>query len=674
MAATAAAACVASGGLQELPDDVLALLSAALSPRDVVALGTTCRKLRGACVADKLWLPHCERILTGVDLHSWRSAMSSFQCLWRFVRSVRSLLGLWVHQNPELGNLVYVTWGFVSVVGCRIIPQELGPLGLETGLLWAPVFEIIGNSDGSLAFFLHGRENEKEEFCYPGRFHLSDANPNVLLLEAEPLQRSSSPNQQGCPRSPNSPLFPPAAENSEDSGEELPKRPSKPSAKAGKGKKRTPAEVIPFHRLGFGDRRRLLEVLAPKIALQIPPLASSPLFPCNVKKMDFCKRDLLFLAERRARLMWMYNCGDVSTINSQDGPTRTYRKGVESEGLLKTLCTATASQDSSSGGTKPKPPRGASLLNGLKGSSDTSVPLGANVNRFDSIKRLGLARFVVSKMKQMIGKNNSDGFGKLGSSPSNSEAKRMQLQEFLKQSRSVGLRLHATSWSLSFYRAWPIMHNNQFALYKIPEQQPAEGRDYAGLWGGTFGWPPGWPSQDKAGNPLFFLKISYEETIEGRLLIATKILEGTQYVLHPNGSAMFIAKVDEPSSAVFPWDKDKDGQPVDILHVFQGEGISNGYGFRYPGSKPGDLFVDNAGSLAFVWRESRAVLTLTRLDLQSSLENGERVPALPPVANFAYLTKSYSNVFAGSAGQTNLAATPAAKSISGNIALNVVNA
>ncbi|CAM6084697.1 unnamed protein product [Calypogeia fissa] len=662
MVAAAGRTCSSSGGgLQELPDDVLALLSAALSPRDVVAMGATCRKLRGACVADKLWLPHCERILTGVDLHSWRSAMSSFQCLWRFVKSVRSLLGLWVHQNPELGNLVYVTWGFVSVVGCRIIPQELGPDGLDKGLLWAPVFEIIGNLDGSLAFFLHGRENEKQEFCYPGRFHLSDPNPNVLLLEAEPLQRSAAHHRTGTPGSPTSPLFFSVGENSEDSGEELPKRPSKPSAKSsGKGKKKTQAE-LPFHRLGFGDRRRLLEVLAPKIAVPIPPLASGPLFACNNKTAVVSKGDLQFLAERRARLLWMYNCRDREVVDCEGSATRTYRKGVDSEGLLRTLCTSTPIQESSA--PKPKPVRGTSLLNGLKSSSDGVVPPGANVNAFDSSKRLGLARFVVSKMKQMIGKNSNEALGKLASGSSNTEAKRMQLQEFLKQSRSIGLRLHATSWSLSFYRAWPIMHNNQFALYKIPQQQPCEGRDYAGLWAGTFGWPPGRPSQDKAGKALFFLKISYEETIEGRLLIATKILEGTQYVLHPNGSAMFVAKVDEPSSSVFPWSKDKDGNPVDIVQSFLGEGIANGYGFAYPGSKPGDLFVDKSGFLAFVWRESRAVLTLTRLDLQTCLENGHRVPALPPVANFAYLTKSYSNVFAGSGGH---AASFTAKSVPGN--------
>lgn len=141
--------------LLELPEDVWEQLSAFLSPRDLCNLSLTCRKLHSLCDSDKLWWPQCKLALNNcsVDLLSWRIVVPSFKSICRFILSVRPLLGIWVHQNPELGNLVYVTWGFLSVVGCRIIPQELGPRGLETGLLWAPVFEIVGHSDGSLAFF-----------------------------------------------------------------------------------------------------------------------------------------------------------------------------------------------------------------------------------------------------------------------------------------------------------------------------------------------------------------------------------------------------------------------------------------------------------------------------------------------------------------------------------------
>jgi hypothetical protein len=141
--------------------------------------------------------------------------------------------------------------------------------------------------------------------------------------------------------------------------------------------------------------------------------------------------------------------------------------------------------------------------------------------------------------------------------------------------------------------------------------------------------------------------VSYEESEGKRNLIATKILEGTHYVLHPNGSAMFIVNIDEPLYDPFPWDVDENSFPLIIKHAFAGEGIANGYGFRYPGSKPGSLFVIENGLLVFVWKESRTVLTMQRLNLQELLKKGERVPALPPISNFSYLTKSYSNVFTG---------------------------
>ncbi|KAL2609158.1 hypothetical protein R1flu_027731 [Riccia fluitans] len=641
------------GFLEELPDDVLALVSAMISPQDVMRLSATCRKLRDACSADKLWLPHCERINCGIDCYSWRSGVESYRALYRFMISVRSLVGLWVHQNPELGNLVYVTWGFVSVVGVRIIPQELGPRGLDTGLLWAPVFEIIGHPDGSLALFLHGRENNKD-FCYPGRFRQSSSEPNVLLLEAEPLPRQCS-GPSRAPRSPNSPL---STETSEDSaGEECTKRPSKSLRVGGKEKNRNiPSERITFQHLGFGDRRRVLENLAPQIALQVPGLASGALFPRRngkkqVQQLDLYQRDLAMLAERRERLSWMYRFGKLTSVMQDPeliihGPSC---EGVPSDYLLKHLCKPADEKES-----QPEDVPGAKFRSASFKGDGTSLADNGLSGMVDGWKKNSLARFVLDKMKSLIGKNGEESrvvASSTAAGGSSAQLKRLRLQEFLKQSKNVGLLLHATKLKLDFYRAWPIMHNNkQFALYKIPEQRPVEGRDYAGLWGGTFGWPPGKPSEDKPGRALFFLLLSYDESDEGRLLIATKILEGTHYVLHPNGSAMFTAKVDEFSSEPFPWETGRDGLPVDILNKYQGEGIANGYGFRYPGSKPGDLFVQGDGFLSFVWRESKVVLTMERLDLQGLLEIGERVPALPHVANFAYLTKSYSNVFAGSCG------------------------
>ncbi|MCH81180.1 F-box protein [Trifolium medium] len=121
---------------------------------------------------------------------------------------------------------------------------------------------------------------------------------------------------------------------------------------------------------------------------------------------------------------------------------------------------------------------------------------------------------------------------------------------------------------------------------------------------------------------------------------------------------MFIANINEPSSEPFPWNTDADSLPVNIKHAFTGEGIASGYGFRYPGSKPGSLFVFQNGVIAFIWKESGAVLTLQRLNLQDLLKKGERIPSLPPIANFSYLTKSYSNVFAGFPTSSNSLSSP----------------
>lgn len=179
--------------LLALPEDVFAIVTQSLSPRDICNLGSCCQSLYALASSDKIWFTQCD--LMGVvpprDLVEWRKGVASYKALCRFLVSVQPLLGIWVHQNPELGNVVYVMFGFISVVGCRIIPQELGPLGIEEGpILWAPVFEIIADSDGSATFFLHGREGEND-YLYPGSLKPVDRTCNVLLLEVEPMQQRS---------------------------------------------------------------------------------------------------------------------------------------------------------------------------------------------------------------------------------------------------------------------------------------------------------------------------------------------------------------------------------------------------------------------------------------------------------------------------------------------------
>ncbi|KAK6128421.1 hypothetical protein DH2020_037833 [Rehmannia glutinosa] len=544
--------------LLALPDDIFSLIARSLSPRDVCSLGLSCRDLHAIVASDK--------------------------ALCRFLVNIHPLIGIWVHQNPELGNVVYVMPGFLSVVGCRIIPQEVGPLGLEEGpILWTPVFEILCNYEGSTTFFLHGRERGVD-YVYPGLLKSVDRKSNVLLLEVEPR------HQRNVGKLAYSKSF------AHDVDKEVSRRLSRSSSGISKSQRLVGQKGtgINFSRLGFGDRRRLLDVVTSQTRLNIPRDSKLDVFP------------------RRGNGNHDLKPGSESPLN----PTV-----LGSSEVCKSL-------DCTSG------------YHALKAgdAEQANYPKGKT-----------LSGFLKNGLKQILGKSSSTygnrDFQKKNASSCNS--KHVQLHEFLQSGDMIGLSLRASTMKLSSYRAWPNMHDSRFALYKLPVRAPKACHEYAGLWGGTFGWPPGRPSEDKPGKALFFILISYEESEGQQLLIATKILEGTSYVLHPNGSAMFIVNIDQPSTDTFPWGTDEDSNHIDVKQSFMGEGIANGYGFRYPGSKPGSLFIIQNGLLVFIWKESRAVLTLQKLNLADLLRKGERVPSLSPVSNFAYLTKTYSNVFSG---------------------------
>ncbi|XP_035838597.1 F-box protein At5g39450-like isoform X1 [Helianthus annuus] len=574
--------------LLALPDDIFAVVTRSLKPKDVFNLSLCCRSLYVHAGSDKVWLTQCE--LLGViphkDLIEWRKGVNSYKALCRFLVYVQPLIGIWVHQNPELGNVVYVMPGFISLVGCRIIPQELGPLGIDEGpILWSPVFEILGNVDGSSAFIFHGRERGNN-YMYPGSIKGIDRNCNVLLLEVEPRQQKDggklvhSKSFAGNPNPVDKEFSRKICPS--DRGLSMSQRiqGSKPS--------------VPFSRLAFVDRKKLLEVVTSQIRVKVSQSGDGLCFPC-LETEDFNK-----LSERHVRLMQLYDNGLSADPTQSD-------------------------------------------LGEIRKLFDNSQ-LHRDAYRSQGSKKKSLVGYFRDSFKSIIGKSSLEHTKHSSSGGSNKHA---QFQDFLRSGDTIGLTLHASTARLSSYRAWPNMHESRFALYKLAEQEPLTGQEHAGLWAGTFGWPPGKPSADKPGKALFFLLLSYVESQGERHLIGTKILEGTHYVLHPNGSAMFVVNINEPSDESFPWACDGDSDVLDLKEVFSGEGIANGYGFRYPGSKPGSLFVFEDGMLVFTWKESRAALTLQRVNLQDLLKKGERVPPLPPIANFAYLTKSYSNVYAG---------------------------
>ncbi|KAL3371688.1 hypothetical protein AABB24_008297 [Solanum stoloniferum] len=493
--------------------------------------------------------------------------------------------------------------------GCRIIPQELGPLGLEDSpILWSPVFEVVSDFEGSAAFFLHGRENGTD-YVYPGSLKKVERTCNVLMLEVEPQQYTSGGKLF------HSKSFIHPSEN--EASRKICRSNSGVSVSEKVTEQR--ATTVPFGRLAFADRRKLLDTVTNQVRQTLPDAKDAILFPRLRREEADLRENMKLLYERRLLFMQMYDGGGGFTVWKAGSELPLHPSPVGLSEFRRSL----------------------DLISGCHASQTATD--------HESRSRKSLAGYVKHSLKYILKKSNSIN-GKrdlLGKNSSGHGSKHAQLHEFLQPGDAIGLTLHASTVKLSSYRAWPNMHESKYALYKLPMRAPEVGQEYAGVWGGTFGWPPGRPSDDKPGKALFLLLLSYEESQGQKQLIATKILEGTHYVLHPNGSAMFIVNIEEPSNDPFPWCTDgHDSNPVDVKHAFMGVGIANGYGFRYPGSKPGSLFVIHDKMLAFIWKESRSVLALQRLDLQEVLSKGERIPALPPVSNFAYLTRSYSNVFA----------------------------
>lgn len=613
-----------SGLLLALPDDIFSAITSSLSPREVCSLGLSCRDLHAVVGSDKVWLSQCDKLglVPCSTLIEWRRGVCSYMALCRFLVNVRPLIGIWVHQNPELGNVLYVMPGFCSLVGCRIIPQEVGPLGLEDGpILWTPVFEIICNYEGTPAFFLHGRERGVD-YVYPGLLRTIDRNCNVLLLEVEPRHQINGGKLTNC----------------KSFAHEVDKEVSRRLSRQENGVSKSQRIVgqkstgLPFSRLGFGDRRRLLDHVTSRVRQVVPETANVLLFPRLRNDEVDLERDIAILRERRLLLLQMYKRGGENHDfkSASELPLNPTELGTSE--VCKSLDCPSGYHASQAGdGDQAHCPKGKTLSGFLKNG-----------------------------LKQILGKSSSTNGNRefQKKTASNGESKHLQLQEFLRSGDTIGLGLRPATMKLSSYRAWPNMHDSRFALYKLPLRAPKASHEYAGLWGGTFGWPPGRPSEDKPGKALFFILISYEESEGQQLLIATKILEGTSYVLHPNGSAMFIVNTAQPSTDTFPWDTDEDSNHIDVRQSYMGEGIANGYGFRYPGSKPGSLFIIQNGLLVFIWKESRAVLTLQRLNLADLLRKGERVPSLSPISNFAYLTKTYSNVYSGFSNSSNALTSP----------------
>ncbi|KAH7372712.1 hypothetical protein KP509_17G017300 [Ceratopteris richardii] len=612
--------------LTDLPEDVLERILSYLSPADICNLDMASKDLRAVCSADKVWWNQCEvafgNQVSRLHLQAWWAALPSWRSIFRFMYSVNSMIGIWVHKNPERGNLVFITWGFLSVVGCRVIPQSVGHKGLENGLMWAPVFEIVCSGYGSAACFLYGCENGGD-CCYPGFFNGAKEGCNVLLLEAEP---------RICLSNTTGPFL--AVEAEANEGHSL------------KFERSLDEGPVPFDRLHSDDKRKILHEIAGRVTLKLPKSMMEPLFSRAMARSESgmhmsssdeeFQKEVLSMTERRSLLMRICNGGD---LDRKGAPANIHYRGISSDDLFNKivdsdLMNMLLSHRQYGDLELTKAIEGVQIHCSSSSNVGSSDVLNNGVQAQPSLRQW-LVELTVDKMNQIVESADDD---------LSSGFKRAYLvQRFLGQSDSVALGLHAHQWYLDMYGTWPLMENDQFALYKLAEPLSQAGKEHPGLWSGTFGWPHGQIQQSRG---LYLLLLSYDDTEEGLVLTATKILNGGDRVSYPNGSQMFKAYVDRRSDKEFPSHTDKDGERVEITHAYEGDGIASGYGYRYPSSEPGDLFVEKNGLLAFVWRESGLVLNLQRLNLRVLLEKGKRVPAIKGIDNYAYLERSYENVYA----------------------------
>ncbi|EYU28556.1 hypothetical protein MIMGU_mgv1a0222591mg, partial [Erythranthe guttata] len=85
------------------------------------------------------------------------------------------------------------------------------------------------------------------------------------------------------------------------------------------------------------------------------------------------------------------------------------------------------------------------------------------------------------------------------------------------------------------------------------------------------------------------------------------------------GNILMFMNIDEPSMNIFPWNIDKQSNPISVKQSFTGKRYFRWLLFQISSTKHGSLFLLENGLLVFVWDESREVLTLQRLDFGNAL-------------------------------------------------------
>ncbi|GBG60632.1 hypothetical protein CBR_g8652 [Chara braunii] len=175
-----------------LPGEALLSIFGFCSDQDLCNVSATCHTLRD--FTELVWMRKCEKWASEVDLTNWRSHVDSNMALYRFLRTCSPLVGGWTYGTYSYAmkdrvDLVMVFWGFMSVVACSF-SQPIVPR--KASLEWKPMFEIVGDYDGSCSIFYFAK-TEGRPLIFPGVLSLSPSQyPNKMRIRPRPCKGYSA--------------------------------------------------------------------------------------------------------------------------------------------------------------------------------------------------------------------------------------------------------------------------------------------------------------------------------------------------------------------------------------------------------------------------------------------------------------------------------------------------
>jgi len=115
----------ASGGmameLLDLPRDIQLRFCLHLDCASLASLAQTCSAMRELAAMEEPWLHLCSTLSVPADVaQRWRARADSARSLFRLLRSLEPLVGVWGGENlAPRGGLLYITWVSATVSQCH---------------------------------------------------------------------------------------------------------------------------------------------------------------------------------------------------------------------------------------------------------------------------------------------------------------------------------------------------------------------------------------------------------------------------------------------------------------------------------------------------------------------------------------------------------------------------